>query len=87
VLLTARDETSGEQAARTLRAEGLEVRYEPLDVTSTESREALARRLEREGVRLGTLVNNAGVALEGFNARVAEVTVMRALPGGGCVSG
>lgn len=75
VLLAARDMGSGEQAARELKAQGLDVVAVPLDVASPESREALARRLEQEGVRLNALVNNAGVAMDGFNAHVAEVTV------------
>jgi NAD(P)-dependent dehydrogenase (short-subunit alcohol dehydrogenase family) len=75
VLLTARDTASGEQAAASLRAEGLDVTFEPLDVTSPESIDALARRLESQGIQLASLVNNAGVALDGFDASVAERTL------------
>lgn len=75
VLLTARDEAAGEQATTELRSQGLDVLFEPLDVASQESIDALAGRLERQGLRLSALVNNAGIALDGFDARVAEKTL------------
>jgi NAD(P)-dependent dehydrogenase (short-subunit alcohol dehydrogenase family) len=64
VLLTARDSAKGKAAAGTLRNEGLEVDYYPLDVTDAESVRALAGHLEREVSRLDVLVNNAGVFLD-----------------------
>jgi NAD(P)-dependent dehydrogenase (short-subunit alcohol dehydrogenase family) len=75
VWLTDPDATAGQRACDTLRAQGLDIHFEPLDVTREESLCALAARLERQGIRLSALVNNAGVALEGFNAHVAEHTV------------
>ncbi|HEX8701841.1 MAG TPA: SDR family oxidoreductase [Myxococcaceae bacterium] len=74
VLLTARDAALGEQAVATLRAEGMDVTFEPLDVASPESIDALTVRLEREDQQLSALVNNAGIAMDGFNAQVAERT-------------
>lgn len=75
VLLTARDIAEGAKATAALHAEGLDVTFEPLDVTSQESIDNLADRLERQGTRLAALVNNAGIALEGFDANVAERTI------------
>ena len=75
VLLSARDVAAGSEALSLLRSEGLDVTFEPLDVTSLESIDNLVDRLGRQGVRLAALVNNAGIALEGFDATVAERTL------------
>jgi NAD(P)-dependent dehydrogenase (short-subunit alcohol dehydrogenase family) len=75
VLLTARDIAEGSKATAALRAEGLDVTFEPLDVSSQESIDNLADRLGKQGVRLAALVNNAGIAMEGFDANVAERTL------------
>jgi NAD(P)-dependent dehydrogenase (short-subunit alcohol dehydrogenase family) len=75
VLLSARDIAAGAKATAALRDEGLDVSFEPLDVTSQESIANLADRLERQGIRLEALVNNAGIALDGFNAEVVERTL------------
>jgi NAD(P)-dependent dehydrogenase (short-subunit alcohol dehydrogenase family) len=75
VWLTAPDSGEGEQACAALRSEGLDVHFEPLDVASGESLSTLAGRLEQQGVRLSALINNAGIAMEGFDAHVAEHTV------------
>jgi NAD(P)-dependent dehydrogenase (short-subunit alcohol dehydrogenase family) len=74
VLLAARDEASGEEAAAALRAQGADVAFEPLDVASPESIDGLTVRLERQDVRLTALVNNAGIAMDGFDVNVAERT-------------
>lgn len=74
VVLTARDAGAGEAAVAALRAEGLEVVFEPLDVASRESIAALVGRLERQGMRLSALVNNAAITLKGFDATIAEQT-------------
>lgn len=62
VLLGARDAGRGQQAAETLRAEGLDARFVPLDVTDQASVDAAAEQVEREFGVLDVLVNNAGVA-------------------------
>jgi NAD(P)-dependent dehydrogenase (short-subunit alcohol dehydrogenase family) len=74
VLLTAREPAAGEEAAARLRSEGLEVTFEPLDVASRESIDALATRLERQERRLAALVNNAAITMDGFDENVAERT-------------
>ncbi|MFR9780813.1 SDR family oxidoreductase [Micromonospora sp. MS34] len=61
VLLGARDETRGRTAERALRADGLDVRFVPLDVTDEKSVAAAAELVEREYGRLDVLVNNAGI--------------------------
>jgi len=75
VLLTSRDEDSGRKASLTLAGEGLPVDYHPLDVGDAASVAALAEDLNRSGRRIRALVNNAGVALDGFNADVAQRTL------------
>jgi NAD(P)-dependent dehydrogenase (short-subunit alcohol dehydrogenase family) len=60
VVLTARDAEAGRAAAGEL---GL--RFEQLDVSSDESVRDCAARLERAGVAIDVLVNNAGVLMSG----------------------
>ena len=64
VILTSRDPHKGEAAVATLRNAGLEVRYQPLDVTDPQSIHRLANYVEAEFGRLDVLVNNAGVFLD-----------------------
>jgi NAD(P)-dependent dehydrogenase (short-subunit alcohol dehydrogenase family) len=61
VLLGARDPGRGESAAQELVAQGLNVRYLPLDVTSDASVDAAAEQVRADHGRLDVLVNNAGV--------------------------
>ncbi len=75
VVLTSRDAAQGLAAADRLRDQGLSVRHHPLDVTDPASVAALADTLRREGERIDALINNAGVALEGFDADVARRTL------------
>jgi carbonyl reductase 1 len=75
VILTSRDEGQGQAAAARLSRERGAVEARVLDVTSRASIDALARALAGEGTRLDALVNNAGVALSGFDAEVARRTL------------
>jgi carbonyl reductase 1 len=75
VILTARDEREGSVAAVRLAAEKIDVGYRPLDVSSRSSISALAKGLVSDGIKLDVLVNNAGVALEGFDGEVARKTI------------
>ena len=61
LVLAARDPERGEQAAQQLRAEGLNVTYERLDVTDSQSVEDCVRRLADTGTEIDVPVNNAGV--------------------------
>jgi NAD(P)-dependent dehydrogenase (short-subunit alcohol dehydrogenase family) len=64
VILTARNADAGERAAASLRQEGLNVVFCPLDVTDAQSVTAARQWVEREFGRLDILVNNAGVDLD-----------------------
>jgi len=74
VVLTSRT-AAGRDAARRLEARGLDVSHLLLDVTDAASIRALADAYRGEGVSIDVLVNNAGIALDGFNARVARDTI------------
>jgi len=65
VVMAARDEAKGREAAHTLTNEGLDVLFHPLDVTSAQSVAALARFAEVEFGGIDVLVNNAGMMLDG----------------------
>lgn len=62
VLLAARNPTLGKEAAAKLVAEGLDIRFVPLDVTDRSAISAAAETIERNFGRLDILVNNAGIA-------------------------
>jgi len=72
VVLTARDGTKGNAAARKLRDEGLDVEFYPLDVTSERSVKTFAGWLESACKRCDILVNNAGVMLDPRGSRVLD---------------
>ena len=62
VLVGARDEGRGAQAAQELGDEGIDARFVHLDVTDQETVDAAARRIDQVFGRLDVLVNNAGIA-------------------------
>jgi NAD(P)-dependent dehydrogenase (short-subunit alcohol dehydrogenase family) len=61
VVLTARDPDRGTSATERLRAEGLDIRFEVMDVASAESVVACAERLAADGTAIDVLVNNAAI--------------------------
>lgn len=61
VILGARDEEKGRQAADALTGDGLATEARPLDVADSSSIESFARTLEQDPGRVDVLVNNAGV--------------------------
>ena len=65
VVLGARDEDRGEEAAAPIRERGGSVRVEQLDVIETASIEACKERLDADDVAVDVLINNAGVYPEG----------------------
>ncbi len=73
VLLSSRDERQG--AAARGRLSGLDVEACVLDVTDGAGIGRLADRIKAEGIRLDLLINNAGIALDGFNADVVRRTL------------
>jgi NAD(P)-dependent dehydrogenase (short-subunit alcohol dehydrogenase family) len=62
VLLGARDEALGQQAAQRLRDAGTDVQFVRLNVTDGDSIARAADLIEREYGKLDTLINNAGIA-------------------------
>ncbi|MEU0540405.1 SDR family NAD(P)-dependent oxidoreductase [Nocardia sp. NPDC005978] len=62
VFLAARDEALGSSAAAELSADGAQVSYIPLDVTSQDSADAAAGIVRAAAGRLDVLINNAAVA-------------------------
>ncbi|MHB1796528.1 MAG: SDR family oxidoreductase [Acidobacteriaceae bacterium] len=67
VILGSRDANKGEAAAAKLRAEGIDVRPLKLDVTNAADRAASVKFLEHNFGKLDILINNAGIASEGWS--------------------
>ena len=70
VVLTARDETRGLRAVKTLQAHRLNVIFHPLAVTDQDSVRTLGAYLARIHGRCDILVNNAGISLRGSGRSV-----------------
>jgi NAD(P)-dependent dehydrogenase (short-subunit alcohol dehydrogenase family) len=64
VLIGARDETRGREAAEKLQNEGFDVEFIHIDVTDEKTLEAAAKYVEETYGKLDILVNNAGIAVE-----------------------
>lgn len=64
VVLTARDPGKGRAAVQELTAEGCDVAFMQLDVSSSESIQAFVAALKQEYGRWDILVNNAGILLD-----------------------
>ncbi|WP_421725543.1 SDR family NAD(P)-dependent oxidoreductase [Bauldia sp.] len=75
VILTARRSADSEKAAARLRDDGVAVEARTLDVTDRDGIAALAADLKKDGVSLDVLVNNAAIALDGFDADIAARTI------------
>jgi NAD(P)-dependent dehydrogenase (short-subunit alcohol dehydrogenase family) len=73
VLLGARDEVRGKQAAGSLTARGLSAAPLRIDVTDSASIASAAREIGQQYGRLDILVNNAGIA-GSFRGAPSEVT-------------
>jgi len=78
VLLGSRDPHAGEVAARSLAASGL-VESVDLDVADPAAILTCARLLQRRGVRVDILVNNAAVKAEGDALSVGEEELLESL--------
>jgi len=68
VLVGARDAARGEAAANGLKKNKLDARFIQLDVTDQASVAAAAAKIGNEFSRLDVLVNNAGIAEEGWES-------------------
>ncbi len=75
VLLACRDRRKGIAAAEKLRGSGGSLEVEELDVSDPRSVAALAARLRASRRTIDALVNNAAIALDGFNLDVARRTI------------
>ena len=73
VLLGARDEKRGQDAAKELQAAGLDAQFLPLDPTDAASVEHARAEVEAKFGRLDVLVNNAGAISEADYAPPASV--------------
>jgi NAD(P)-dependent dehydrogenase (short-subunit alcohol dehydrogenase family) len=62
VLIGARDERRGKEAAAKLQSEGLDAQFLQLDITDEKTHEAARRFIEDKFGKLDILVNNAGIA-------------------------
>lgn len=77
VLIGARDEARGHAAAENLKAEGIDARFVPIDVTDNETIRRAAQWIEDQFGRLDILVNNAGIAEWGFKPSDADLSKVR----------
>lgn len=67
ILLGARDEAKGNEAATKLRDEGLDVHFIKIDVSNADSIAAAAKEVESRFGRLDILINNAGLNVDFAN--------------------
>jgi len=73
VVLASRDVGNGRAAQRALKARGLDVDFQQLDVTDRSSVRALAAYTERTFGGVDIVVNNAGVMLDPPGSRAQDV--------------
>src|SRR3990167_4453165 len=65
VIMTDRDEAHGQKAAETLKNKNLHVVFFPMDITDLGSIRRAREFVEKEFGRLDTLINNAGIYIDG----------------------
>lgn len=75
VLIGARDQTRGREAADKLKGEGIDARPVTLDVTDAASIAAAAAQVARDFGRLDILINNAAVMQHGRDGAPGTTTV------------
>jgi NAD(P)-dependent dehydrogenase (short-subunit alcohol dehydrogenase family) len=64
VLLGARDDSRGREAAHSLQSEGIDVRYVVIDLSDVTSLASTAADIEENEGRVDVLVNNAGITVQ-----------------------
>ena len=79
VVLAARDQTKGEAAVKSLRQEGLDVRFLKLDVTNKRDYAAATEFLEKNFGKLDILINNAGISADGLAGTSVSATTEQSL--------
>jgi len=77
VLIGARDEQRGQEAAKTLQNEGAEAHFIHLDVTDQATIDAVVQKIESEFGRLDILVNNAALALDRTPPSQLDMEILR----------
>jgi NAD(P)-dependent dehydrogenase (short-subunit alcohol dehydrogenase family) len=65
VILTARDESKGQDAVKKLKAENLTVHFLPLDITNETSIQQAVTSVKSDFTKLDVLINNAAISLRG----------------------
>ncbi|RAQ99982.1 carbonyl reductase [Stemphylium lycopersici] len=90
IYLTARDQSRGEAALKTLeqdtqlkeakalKADGglSEIKFHLLDITSSNSIQTLASHLKQaHGEGIDFVINNAGIAMDGFDSNIVKTTL------------
>lgn len=81
VVLAARDPQKGEAAAEELRTENIDAHFLKLDVTNRDDHAAAAKFLDEKFGWVDILINNAGVALEGFDGGMPSTTTDEVIKG------
>lgn len=77
VMVGSRDKGRGEEAAESLRSEGIDARLVVLDVGDQKTIDRVVSEVEREFGRLDILVNNAGILVERVQPSDSEVEALR----------
>ena len=77
VLIGARDEKRGSEAAEKLQAENIDAHAVQLDVTNQESIDAAAKYIENQFGKLDILVNNAGIAIDNAPPSQLDMEILR----------
>lgn len=77
VLIGARDEKRGSEAAEKLQAENIDAHAVQLDVTNQQSIDAAAKYIESKFGKLDILVNNAGIAIDNAPPSQLDMEILR----------
>ena len=64
IIIGARDEASGRQAAEILRSNGYQAEHALIDVTDRLTADVAAKQIESQFGRLDVLINNAGILID-----------------------
>ncbi len=79
VIVGARDSAKAERAANELRAEGIDVYPLKLDVTNSQDRDGAVKFIGEHFGKLDILINNAGIASEGWGSNHTSSTTLNLL--------